>query len=128
MENIRLVRPCSRWKDTIKDDVEVVGYEDRRWTGVQGRAVMNLGLWYGSISCSTSVRDHASKRNFLLHQKQTCTFRDEISRVYIMYLYCNVAARSKACVCHRSLAGIACSNQHRGHGCLSLVSVVYVFR
>jgi hypothetical protein len=35
-----------------------------------------------------------------------------------------VAARSKAWVCGRSLAGIAGSNSARGHGCLSVVSVV----
>ena len=35
-----------------------------------------------------------------------------------------VAARSKAWVCGRSLAGIVGSNQAGGHGCLSLVSVV----
>ena len=36
----------------------------------------------------------------------------------------SVAAPSKACVCGRSLAGIAGSNPTGGHGCLSLVSVV----
>jgi hypothetical protein len=36
-----------------------------------------------------------------------------------------VAARSKAWVCSRSGAGIAGSNLIGGHGCLSLVSVVY---
>jgi hypothetical protein len=35
-----------------------------------------------------------------------------------------VAVRSKAWVCGRSLVGIAGSNPARGHGCLSLVSVV----
>jgi hypothetical protein len=35
-----------------------------------------------------------------------------------------VAARSKAWVCGRSLAGIAGSDPAGGHGCLSLVSVV----
>jgi hypothetical protein len=35
-----------------------------------------------------------------------------------------VAARSKAWVCDRSLAGIAGSNPTGGHGLLSLVSVV----
>jgi hypothetical protein len=35
-----------------------------------------------------------------------------------------VAARSKAWVCGRSLAGIVGSNPTGGHGCLSLVSVV----
>jgi hypothetical protein len=35
-----------------------------------------------------------------------------------------VAARPKAWVCGRSLAGIAGSNPTGGHGCLSLVSVV----
>ena len=35
-----------------------------------------------------------------------------------------VAARSKAWVCSRSLTGIAVSNSARGHGCLSVVSVV----
>ena len=35
-----------------------------------------------------------------------------------------VAARSKASVCGLSLAGIAGSNAARGHGCLSVVSVV----
>jgi len=44
---------------------------------------MILGLWYGSVSCSTSVHDHASERSFLLRRKQTCRFRGEISLVYI---------------------------------------------
>ena len=35
-----------------------------------------------------------------------------------------MAERSKACVCDRSLAGIAGSNPAGGHGCLCLVSVV----
>jgi hypothetical protein len=35
-----------------------------------------------------------------------------------------VAVRSKAWVCGRSLAGIVGSNPAKGHGCLSLVSVV----
>jgi len=35
-----------------------------------------------------------------------------------------VAARSKACVCGRSLAGIVGSNPTGGHGYLSVVSVV----
>ena len=35
-----------------------------------------------------------------------------------------VAARSKAQVCDRSLAGVAGSNPTGGHGCLSVVSVV----
>ena len=35
-----------------------------------------------------------------------------------------MAARSKAWVCGRSLAGIAGSNPARGHVCLSVVSVV----
>ena len=36
-----------------------------------------------------------------------------------------VAARSKAWVCDRSLARIAGSNRAGGHGCTSVVSVVY---
>jgi hypothetical protein len=36
-----------------------------------------------------------------------------------------VAARSKAWVCGRSLAGIACSNPAGGRGCLSLLIVVF---
>ena len=75
---------------------------------------MNLGLWYGSVSFSTSVHHHGWERNFLLRRKQTCRFRGETALVYNMYLYCNVAARSKACVCDRSLAGIACSNPTGG--------------
>ena len=35
-----------------------------------------------------------------------------------------LALRSKASVCGRSLAGISGSNPSRGHGCLSVVSVV----
>jgi hypothetical protein len=35
-----------------------------------------------------------------------------------------VAARSKARVCGRSLAGTAVSNTGRRHGCLSVVSLV----
>ena len=35
-----------------------------------------------------------------------------------------VAARSKVWVCSRSLAGIVGLNPTRGHGCLSVVSVV----
>ena len=35
-----------------------------------------------------------------------------------------VAVRSKASVCGLSLSGIAGSNPARGHGCLSLLSVV----
>jgi hypothetical protein len=35
-----------------------------------------------------------------------------------------VAVKSKACVCSRSLAGTAGSKPVRGHGCLSVVSVV----
>ena len=36
-----------------------------------------------------------------------------------------VAARSKAWVCGRSRAGIVGSNPAGGHGCLSVVSVVF---
>ena len=36
-----------------------------------------------------------------------------------------MAARSRAWVCGRSPAGIVGSNSHRGHGCPSVVSVVY---
>ena len=39
-----------------------------------------------------------------------------------------VAARSKAWVCGRSLAGIAGSNPAGGYGCLSVVSVLCVVR
>jgi len=39
-------------------------------------------------------------------------------------MFCPVAARSKTCVCGRSLAEIVGSNPHRLHGCLSVVSVV----
>jgi hypothetical protein len=35
-----------------------------------------------------------------------------------------VAARSKACVCGRSLAGICGFESHRGHGCLSVFWIV----
>ena len=35
-----------------------------------------------------------------------------------------MAARSKVWVCGRSLAGIAGFNPARGHGCLSVVSIV----
>ena len=35
------------------------------------------------------------------------------------------AAQSKAWVCGGSLAGVACSNPVRRHGCLSRMSVVF---
>jgi hypothetical protein len=51
----------------------------------------------------------------------------KVLSVYIyIYIYepIPVAARSKESVCARSLTGIAGSNPTRGHGCLSLGSVV----
>ena len=51
----------------------------------------------------------------------SCTFTFVLN---IILLPLTVAARSKACVCGRSLAGIVGFESHRGHGCLSLLSSV----
>jgi hypothetical protein len=64
-----------------------VGYEGRSWregtlVGVQGRAVLNLGLCYVSVTCSLSVRNHGSKRNLRIRWKQTSRFRGEITLQY----------------------------------------------